>query len=71
MAVTFWALANGIAARTAAAARVRDVELSLMMFDVFWLGLEGWFGKILGDVGSAERLEESLVSEVLLFFIML
>jgi hypothetical protein len=41
VAVTFWALANGKAARTAAAARVRDVDLSLMMFDVFWLGLEG------------------------------
>ena len=41
VAVTFWALASGKAARTAAAARVRDVDLSLMMFDVFWLGLEG------------------------------
>ena len=40
VAVTFWALASGKAARTAAAARVRDVDLSLMMFDVFWLGLE-------------------------------
>jgi len=51
VAVTFCALASGRAARTAAAAKERDSDLSLMVFDVFWLGLESWFRKILENAG--------------------
>jgi len=44
VAVTFCALANGRAARTAAAARVSEVVFILMEFDDFLVGLWKWVG---------------------------
>ena len=44
MAVTFCALASGRAARTAAAARVSDVDFILMELDDFLVGLWKWIG---------------------------
>ena len=44
MAVTFCALASGRAARTAAAARVSEVDFSLMELDDFLVGLWKWVG---------------------------
>jgi hypothetical protein len=39
VAVTFCALASGRAARTAAAARVSDVDFNLMELDDLWFGV--------------------------------
>lgn len=44
VAVTFCALASGRAARTAAAARVSEVDFILMEFDDFLFGLWKWVG---------------------------
>ena len=44
VAVTFCALASGRAARTAAAARVSDVDFILMELDDFLCGLWKWVG---------------------------
>ena len=44
MAVTFCALASGRAARTAAAARVSEVDFSLMEFVGFLFRLWKWVG---------------------------
>ena len=44
MAVTFCALASGRAARTAAAARVSEVDFILRELDDFLFGLWKWVG---------------------------
>ena len=56
MAVTFCALASGRAARTAAAARVSDVDFILMEFVDFLVGLWKWVGAGGGFLAPVARV---------------
>jgi len=56
VAVTFCALASGRAARTAAAARVSDVDFILMELDDFLFGFWKWIGAGGGFLAPVARV---------------